>query len=203
MRVFVGCDPRQPVAPAVLAHSIAARSSKPVSITRLHLNQLPITRVGLTQFTYSRFLVPYLCNYEGTALFLDADMLVLGDIAELFELADGSAVQVVKNPQRFEWPSLMLFNNEKCQKLTPEYVQNDGKLFSLNWATEIGDLPPEWNHCVGYDPPKATKILHYTKGIPVWPQTQNCDFAEQWHMERRAMMSTCGFEELMGNSVHV
>ena len=36
-----------------------------------------------TEFTYTRFLVPYLCGYQGKAIFIDCDMLCLGDIAEL------------------------------------------------------------------------------------------------------------------------
>lgn len=204
MRVFIGVDPRQPIAYAVLQYSIIRRSSKPVQITPLVLNQLPITRVGLTQFTYSRFLVPWLCEYKGTALFLDADMLCLGDIAELFSLKDSSPVQVVKNPQRFEWPSLMLFDCEKCWKLIPDYVQNYDGLFSLDWGSPVGDLPSEWNFCVGYDRPKdLPNLVHYTQGIPVWPETESCDFAEEWHKERRSMMSTCSFQDLMGRSVHI
>lgn len=204
LKVFIGYDPRQPVAYSVLQHSIASRASEPVSIIRLQLSQLPMTRVGLTEFTYSRFLVPYLCKYQGTALFLDADMLVLDDITKLFDLADGSAVQVVKNAQKFEWPSLMLFNCERCKLLTPYAVQNmpTGEAFGFRWAPEIGDLPAEWNHCVSYDDPGPAKLVHYTQGIPVWPETKDCEYSEEWHNERKAMMGTVTWKELMGNSIH-
>ena len=188
----------------MLQHSISSRASSPVSITRLQLSQLPVAKKGLTEFTYSRFLVPFLCGYQGNALFLDADMLCLGDIAELFALADGSAVQVVKNEQHFEWSSLMLFNCEECQALTPytiEYLDTHD-LFSFKWAPKTGKLPAEWNHIVGYDKPKSAKLVHYTQGIPVWPETENCEYAEHWHNERRAMMGTVSWQELMGNSVH-
>ena len=74
LRVFIGYDDRQPVAYNVLQFSIATRSSRPVTITPLIINQLPIKRTGLTPFTFSRFLVPWLCDYQGTALFLDIDM---------------------------------------------------------------------------------------------------------------------------------
>lgn len=202
LRVFVGSDPRQPIAYSVLQHSISVRSSAPVSITRLQLDQLPLEREGLTQFTYSRFLVPYLSGYEGVSLFLDADMLCLGDIAELFEYANSPyPVHVVKNKERFEWSSLMLFNNEHCKVLTPEFVATDKKILSMRWAS-VGDLPESWNHCVGYDPPQDAQLIHYTQGIPVWPQTCNCEYAQEWHDERIAMMSTCSFEELMGPSRH-
>ena len=67
IRVFIGFDPRQPLAFNVCASSIVRAASKPVAITALTLKTLPIKRQGLTQFTYSRFLVPHLCNYEGRA----------------------------------------------------------------------------------------------------------------------------------------
>lgn len=204
LRVFIGYDPRQPIAYNVLCHSIWTRASVPVSITRLQLNQLPLTRKGLTEFTYSRFLVPYLCGYKGRALFLDADMLVRDDIADLFALGDDSDVQVVKNAEKFEWPSLMLFNCEKCWKLTPESVETSDNIFRMDEWSNVGELPKEWNHCVGYDGynPDA-KLIHYTQGVPVWPETQDCDFADEWHAERMHMMGTVSFDELMGHSVHV
>ena len=67
LNVFIGYDQRQPVAFQVAAHSIWKHASYPVAITRLQLNQLPIKKTGLTEFTYSRFLVPYLCQFQGTA----------------------------------------------------------------------------------------------------------------------------------------
>lgn len=204
MRVFIGYDPRQPVAYNVLQHSIIKRASKPVQITPLVLSQLPITRRGLTEFTYSRFMVPYLCNYEGIGLFLDADMLCMDDIAGLFDLADQNFdVMVVKNKMRFEWGSLMLFNNSKCKILTPEYVQTAPNPLSLKWSDSIGELPSEWNHCVGYDAPQKARLYHYTKGIPVWPETKECEYAQDWWDDFKTANSTVSHAELMGQSVHV
>jgi hypothetical protein len=200
MRIFIGFDPRQPIAFTVLQHSLYTRASRPLSITRLQLNQLPLKRVGLTEFTFSRFLVPYICGYEGRALFVDADMLCLSDICEIMAYADSSAVQVVKNKLRFEWPSVMLFNNAECTELTPEFIEREDP-FKMNWG-EVGELPPEWNHLVGYDAPQDAKLIHYTKGVPVWEETANCEYAKEWHDERRMMMGTCSYQELMGNSVH-
>jgi hypothetical protein len=204
VNVFIGCDSRQEVGPSVLAHSIVRRSRKPVSIHFLRLDQLPIKRQGLTQFTFSRYLPPWLMGYRGVSLFLDADMLCLGDISELFELSDSSYdVQVVKNEIRFEWPSLMLFRNEKCRFLTPEYIDApDSTPQSLEWASRIGDLPAEWNHCVGYDPPKPAKLIHYTQGLPCWLETTGCEYSEEWAAELDSMNSTVSWTELMGRSVH-
>lgn len=205
MRIFLGYDPRQPVAVQVLIRSIYDRSSRPVSITPLVLSQLPIKRVGLTEFTYSRYLCPFLCNYEGWSLFLDADMLLLDDISKLFDLAeDKYAVMVVKNTQlRFEWPSLMLFNNAKCQKLTPEYIDNPRTHpQSFEWAEEVGPLPEEWNHCIGYDKPKKAKLVHFTQGIPCFPETKDSEYRSEWNEDLKMCNGTVSWKEIMGNSVH-
>jgi len=206
MQVFIGLDPRQPIAVSVLAMSIWRRASKPVSITPLILNQLPITRKGLTEFTFSRYLVPWLCGFEGRALFLDADMVVTGDVCELDQYQDPNvSVGVVKGQKRFEWPSLMYFNCDRCTLLTPDWIENpNNNPFTLEWATDgIGSLPAEWNHCVGYDLPREdAKLLHFTMGLPIWPETSKSEKAEVWFQEHRVTNASVSYEELMGNSVH-
>ena len=204
MRVFIGADPRQQVGPQVLAHSIFWNSSKPVQISYLILAQLPIKRMGLTQFTFSRYLVPYLCNYEGVALFLDADMVVNADISELFALKDETAVQVMQEQARFEWPSMMLFDCAQCKDLTPEYIDDpQTSPQGLRWAPTIGKLPPEWNHCVGYAKPMENpKLIHYTKGIPIWDETRDCEHADKWWKHHELANSSVTYANLMGNSVH-
>ncbi len=89
LRVFIGFDKRQPVAFQVAAHSVWKNTDR-VSIERLTLEGIPgFKRTGLTEFTYSRFLVPWLCGFRGHAIFADAsDMLMLGDVAELDALFD-------------------------------------------------------------------------------------------------------------------
>ena len=88
----------------------------------------------------------------GPTIFLDADMLVLGDIQELQSFVNGQhSVYVRKSDNQFEWPSLMVFDNAKCQKLTTEYIEDQtSNPQSFEWAESVGDLPEEWNFCVGY-----------------------------------------------------
>ncbi len=203
LRVYVGYDPRQPLAYNVLQHSIVRQSSKPVSITPLILGQLPLKRRGLTEFTFSRFLVPYLSNYTGSSLFLDADMVVKGDIAELFDCVDQNAdVQVMQEQPQFEWASAMLFNNWRCKKLTPEFVEDaSNKMFDLAWAEKVGKFPKEWNHCVGYMEESEAKLYHYTQGIPCWEETKGVE-DQPWITEFKRMLYTVSWSALMGNSVH-
>jgi hypothetical protein len=205
LRVFIGYDPRQPLAYSVLQHSIVKNSSKPVAITPLILSQLPIKRRGLTEFTFSRFLVPWLCNFKGKAVFLDADMVVTGDIAELFsdEADDMSAVLVMQDQARFEWGSVMLFRCGSCLKLTPEFIDNEeNNLLDLSWAPYIGHLPAEWNHCAGYMKAKEAKLYHFTQGIPCWYETQGLSEDTIWHEAKKAATHTVPWRDLMGTSVH-
>ncbi len=220
IHVFIGFDRPETVAFHVLAHSIHARASEPVSVTPLMLSQLSgvLTRerhpLQSTDFSFSRFLVPHLCDYQGWALFMDCDMLVLDDMAELWKLRDDNyAVQVVKHdhvpkeetkflgqPQsKYEkknWSSVMLFNNAKCQALTPEYVDTASglELHRFQWLDSddlIGDIPHRWNQLVGYDettPTSEVSNLHYTIGGPYFDDYRTTDYADEWFQEKDAML---------------
>jgi len=203
-QIYVGVDRRQWLAYTVLQHSIYSRATKPVQVMPLILPQLPVTKIGLTDFTYSRYLVPWLCGFKGRSLFVDADFLCLTDINELFALFDANyAVQVVQSKFRFEWPSLMLFNNKACQDLTPEFInQPDTQPQALQWG-KVGQLPAEWNYLVGYDgPQQPAKMVHYTQGIPGFIEMQGTPYYDQWHQDLGAALGNCSWIELMGQSVH-
>lgn len=205
VNIFIGVDPRQPVAFTTLANSLTWHCKRAIAIHPLRLPTLPITRRGLTEFTFSRFLVPWLCDYRGSAIFMDADIIVTDDIGELLDCADATFdVQVMRRQPRFEWPSVMLFNNARCMKLTPEFIDNPANNpYDLSWAKTIGDLPDEWNFCVGYQDGRPAKLYHYTQGIPVWKETCG-NFAEDelWHDEYKRAVSSVEWKDLMGSSVH-
>ena len=206
LRVFIGWDHRQPISYTVLQQSIIEHATRPVQITPLVLDTLPIKRQGLTPFTFSRFLVPWLCDYRGDALFLDVDMLVRADLAELFELADPRyAVMVSKNELKFEWASAILFNCELCRQLTPEYVEMTPALHKIGWLKdeEIGDFPREWNHLVGYDKPREdARLVHFTQGIPFYTETRDTEYAEEWHQVLNRAVHSAPWFALMGQSIH-
>lgn len=218
IRVFIGFDAREVVAYSVLSHSILTRASMPVAIAPLMLSQLGAAfkrernPLQSTDFAFSRFLVPYLSGYEGWSLFMDCDMLMRRDVAQLWALRDDQyAVQVVKHdhvprettkflgqPQtaypKKNWSSVMLFNNAKCRALTPELVSTATglHLHRFEWLGSealIGALPPQWNHLVGYDPsdPQAA-LAHFTLGGPYFSAFEQCEFADEWRAERLAML---------------
>jgi lipopolysaccharide biosynthesis glycosyltransferase len=215
IRVFVGYDPSETVAFHVLAHSIMRHASQPVSVAGLVLHQLPMWRernpLQSTEFAFSRFLVPYLCDYKGSAIFMDCDMLCRADISELWAgLESGSAVAVVKHDYapsgeskflgkkqtaypRKNWTSVMVFDNTRCRALSPEYVNTASglELHQFKWIADdqIAELPREWNHLVGeYPPNPGAKLVHYTLGTPCFAKYRHCEFANEWHEEHRLML---------------
>jgi hypothetical protein len=209
LRVFVGFDERQWVSFSTLATSIFEMATRPVLISPLVLRTLPITRRGLTPFTFSRFLVPWLCNYQGAAIFMDADMLLASDITELEqEITDEFAVSVVRSLEQYEQTSFMLVNcaHPSHRKLTPEFIeQTDISLHSMEWVEEgeIGSLDPKWNQLVGYQDVDLTQgNIHYTMGIPAFPETSTSPGAELWLKHAKLGMSARPWDEIMGQSVH-
>ena len=209
-RIFIGYDERQAVSYTTLQHSILETASGPVSVTPLILSTLPITRRGLTPFTFSRFLVPWLCNFQGHALFLDADMFLVSDIYEMTQyFNDEHAISVVKSIAQFEQSSVMLFNNAhpKNAHLTPEYIQNtEGNLHGLCWLEEadIGEMNGKWNQLVGYQECRGTSgNIHFTMGVPAFPETSTSEFGQIWtDCAKRAIGVTQTWGEIMGPSVH-
>ena len=209
LRVFIGYDPRQAISYTVAASSFAlAANRKPVSITPIKIETVPFKRQGLTPFTFSRFLVPWMCNFKGYALFVDADVACLRDPAELFEEGyedPTKAVWVVNTTPQFERAAVMLFNcgHPDNAVLTPDYCETANGLHQIRWTENIGWLSDDWNHLVGYDKPaERPGIIHYTMGVPCHPQTSDCEHADLWWLVHKAMNSTRKWEEIMGNSVH-
>ena len=238
LRIFIGYDSREPVAYHVLSHSILARASGPVAITPLVQTQL--RHAGLyarernplesTEFSLTRFLVPYLSGYQGVSIFMDCDMLCQEDIYELVPTRGERAVWVAQHDylpkpglkmdgkrqtsyERKNWSSLMIFNNERCRFLTPDYVNiaSPLSLHRFHWLyctvcrersavgtsegcwhggdDEIGSIPLSWNWLVGeYEPNRTADILHYTLGGPWFPECVGCDHADLWLRERDLML---------------
>jgi lipopolysaccharide biosynthesis glycosyltransferase len=225
MKVFIGYDTREDIAYQVCKHSILSRRPD-VEINPLIQKELrdiglysrPIDKLSSTEFTFTRFLVPELCNFKGWALFMDCDMILQTDISELFKLADDRyavmCVQHEYNPKeetkmdgcqqtqypRKNWSSLMLINCEhpSNQNLTKELINNsqiDGKfLHRFSWLKDedIGELQPEWNWLVGwYKEPQdgIPKILHYTEGGPWFEKYRHCEYHQEWKTELYNMMN--------------
>lgn len=211
-RIFIGYDRDEPVALYALMHSLHERSSIPLQIAPLNRATLtevykrPRGQYDSTDFSVSRFLVPFLCDYKGWALYLDCDMLARRDVAELAAMCNIAnwykSVLVCKHDYvprdeikflghlqtkyaKKNWSSLMLFNNERCKKLTPEYVESCPglALHRFEWTTEeqVGSVPLEWNWLVGeYAYREDAKLVHFTRGGPYFAPFAECEYADEW-----------------------
>lgn len=229
MRVFIGYDPREDDAYRVCRESLIAHSSIELNVKPLksdilrrwklytrafhrqsgqmvdNIDGLPFS----TDFAFTRFMVPYLSNYRGWAIFCDCDFLFTGDIANLLPLLDESkAVMVVKHNHqpadgikmdgqaqsaypRKNWSSFIAWNcaHPSNRNASPHNVNTrTGQwLHGFSWLRdyEIGELPQTWNWLSGVskprdDPPVA---IHFTLGVPSLPGYENSPYADLWRDE--------------------
>ena len=211
--VFVGYDPREAIAYHTCVNSIIRNSSRPVAIVPVALNLFrdyaETHTDGSNHFIYTRFLVPYLMEYQGWAIFIDGDMIVRGDIAELWDLKQYTKdAMVVKHDYktrmkekylgspnedypRKNWSSVILWNCNaiRNRQLDPEFVQKSTGAFlhRFSWIDDsrLGELPPEWNWLPDeYGPNPDAKLLHYTLGTPCFDEFKHTPMNEHWHAER-------------------
>lgn len=207
-QVWIGYDERQPLGSQVMGHSIKRHATKPVLVGDLMINQLPISRTGATSFTYTRWLVPWLMGYEGIGIFCDEDMAVRGDIHELFdycETLEDWDVAVMKEQEPYEWPSVIVFNNERCKKLTPEFVEDEGNpMFGFGWTDKVASFPKAWNHCVGYapNPEPEAKLYHWTQGIPYWTEVRGLPEDDIWMEEFQTSIHSCEWVQIHRHTKH-
>jgi hypothetical protein len=185
----------------------------PVAIHPLHgpmLDGFDGQQDGTNAFIFSRYLVPFLQDYKGWAIFCDGDMILTDDIKHLWDLRDDRyAVMVVKhkyrtkvsrkyigtpienrniNYPRKNWSSVILFNcgHPSNKVITPGLVADAGGRFlhTFSWLNdwEIGSLPSEWNHLVGeYEPNPDAKLIHWTHGAPGFHNYMRVEGSWQWN----------------------
>jgi hypothetical protein len=169
VKIYCGFDQREAAGFHTFVQSVMDHASVPCAFIPLHkpmLENFDGQRDGTNAFIYSRFLVPYLENYRGWAIFADAcDMVVRDDIAKLWALREqfafNKAVAVVKHdyktkhPRKYigtpmeadnadyprkNWSSLMLFNcaHSANMRLTPEVVRDSPGSFlhRFQWLSD-------------------------------------------------------------------
>lgn len=224
LTVYIGWDSREPIAADVCKYSILANASIPVNIVYLKQNDLrkqgiytrPVDELGSTEFTFTRFLVPFLNQYSGWAIFVDCDFVFTDDIAKLLDQADEEkAVQVVQHDYtpkesvkmdgkeqhlypRKNWSSLILWNcghfSNTALSINNVNTYTGQYLHRFLWLhdSEIGGLSQEWNWLVGwYREPEDGKprAIHYTLGGPWFEDYQDCEYADVWNFYKNLMTS--------------
>ena len=216
LKVFIGWDSREDEAYKVARSSILRHNPNvevyPLKLYELKAASLyarPADTAGSTEFTISRFLAPALCYYEGYSLFMDCDVVATTDITKImdeadltktvncvqhdYESFDSSVITDVKmdgkvqsHYPRKNWSSVMLFNNAKCEMLTPGYVNSatPKELHRMEWANEdIGELHHRWNYLAGYYNDDDHSLIHWTDGGPWFENYRDCPLNEIWYNE--------------------
>lgn len=211
--VYIGHDENQQIAYDVCQFSIENKTSKPVKINSISSKTIieykrEVDPLASTTFTYARFFVPFVNNYNDVAIFCDCDFLFLDDINKLYNLYNETyAVQVVKHQYyppfkqtkmgnrvqtqypRKNWSSLILWNckHPKNKALTPTIINSASSKFlhRFEWLEdyEIGNLSYEWNWLVGATYPNhiTPKALHYTDGGPWLSGCEETEYSSVWN----------------------
>jgi len=217
MNIYVGYDSRsygQRLAYEVCKRSILDNSGRHVKVVPLILEDLrkadvfwrPNDPKQSTEFTYTRFLVPYLNGYQDYAVFCDSDFLWQCDINEVLDFIDeDKAVSCVQHSYqecrsstkmdglkqewypRKNWSSLMVFNcsHNHCSLLDLKAVNNQTPkyLHRMSWTETplIGSIPLEYNYLVGYyDSIDSPKAFHFTDGGPWHKDYVGVEYGEKW-----------------------
>lgn len=211
MHVFFGHEEKAEAGTTVFLKTLIDRAKKPLAIT-------PITRLstggfkeGTNAFTFRRFLVPWVLDYKGMAVFVDgADMLCRADINDILEhVSFNNAVSVVKHRyktkhrmkyrrtnmeapngdyDRKQWASVMVINcaHFAWRKVDPEFVLRTPAIDLLQFKfindDRIGELPVEWNWLADeHGSNPDAKIVHWTAGIPGFDYYRHAPMSDEWH----------------------
>jgi hypothetical protein len=223
-KIFIGWDPREETACRIAMASLIKHATVDLQIVPISLDTVKeyarpttvrkgklwdkISRAPMsTSHAIARFFVPYLCDFEGWAVFMDGDVLIRRDIAELFALADPLyPLQVVRHCYRPEeltkkdgdeqiayhrknWSSVILWNcgHAANKRLTPEMLNTQPGLYlhGFSWLhdDEIGELPGIWNMLI-----TEPALVHFTEGLPSLPGRERQPYADEWHTFKNELM---------------
>lgn len=179
IKIFIGTEPVQWLPTQVLKHSVIKRTKTPVEFVKMIGMKLNLKLKMYTGFSFYRFTIPEQCDFKGRAIYLDADMVCLSDINDLWEIDMDRkpALARVMDSEGFltscmllqcdelkhwkvkEWVALInagITNYQGCMEGRPNGMNHD----------DFGPLPEVWNHFDFYD--DTTKIIHYTN-VPTQP----------------------------------
>lgn len=227
LKIFIGFDHREQIASTIAEYSIRVRTKSELDIQ--FLNHRKLRAMGCfrrpwlidgktggftdiidakpfsTEFSHTRFLVPYLCGYKGWALFMDADMIFQSNIMKLFDLREERfAVMCVKhkhNPPenkikmdgrlqyqyyRKNWSSFVLWNcgHHLNKSVTPEFVNTSSgsDMHAFSWIADshmIGSLPSGYNYISGVSP----KLGYGENGKQMFPDVIHYTEGGPWFPE--------------------
>lgn len=212
VRVFIGSGEASLLERKTLAYTILKHTKSDVDIyvfngthNAIEKNDEPPVPAGMslrvkyknfTEFSNYRFLIPEVCNYQGRAIFLDSDMLCLGDIEELFNapMPDGTAILAKQEAYAGSgsWGlSVAVMDCSKCRfDLDPifdEIAAGDFTYTDLHQLSpkflekhpmKVGAIDPNWNSFDLWN--ENTKLIHYTNLLTQPWKFPGHPFGELW-----------------------
>lgn len=189
INIAIGTEPRTEIAKKVLEYSIIKNTSSKINFKYLmgedYTDRGPNNQG--TGFSLLRFKTPEIFEFKDYAIYLDADMLVLKDINELYDyrLKNNAVVWCKFNVEEAE-TSVMLFDCKKSkssiwsQEKIKKYLNSDDLkkyryVMKLKYLKEIKPISKYWNimdrtvssNIDDFASPEA-RLLHYTD-VPKQP----------------------------------
>ncbi|MEO8011305.1 MAG: glycosyltransferase [Dokdonella sp.] len=180
-RIFCGADRSQQLPFEVLSWSIRRHASLPVEIRMFDNGSAPTPadprHSAYTEFSFARFAIPALCGFEGKAVYIDSDMLVFGDIAELWRTPMQGARIAIEIGSRNQadhgkHAAVMLLDCARLDWHVDRIVGGLGMhydynaLMAIDPLLEPGDMQERiasgWNDLDHFDPAR-TRNLHFTE----------------------------------------
>lgn len=211
LNIYIGSDDRVLVARKVLEFSILRRSTTPVTLTPMEGKEWEYPTGGIpvgTGFSFRRWMIPKAAGWEGMAVYMDADQLVLSDVAELelrMKAPSVSPLSCTYQPIRPGQPvspqtSVMGIDCSKVKDLWAfdldsviEKARGWSKkqyddFMQASWAyPPPAKWPTAWNH-LDYYRPKVTRLLHYTRmNLQPWYNPKH-PHAGVWQIELRTAL---------------
>lgn len=189
IRIFVGTPANNEdlESQAVLEWSIRKHATEPVELTWMKASNDPksmwhgwLMRAWATPFSGFRWSIPEFCEFKGRAIYLDIDMIVMADIAELWQHQIEPAFCVAKNPSTF---CCSLWDCAAARRFLPpvKQIKTEFGLYArLRRNFPVGGIRTfengNWNCLDGESYRTLTdpdlKILHCT-AIPTQPQLRH------------------------------
>jgi len=186
-------------------HNAVEKNDEPPLLAPMSLR---VKYRNYTEFSLYRYLIPQLCGHRGRGIYLDSDMICLGDVGELFDLPmHGCDFLSIKAYDTGQWgPSVMLIDCERCSfdleqicdevdagKYTySEFTRLDDRFLAHHPLT-IGILDPNWNVFDRCD--KATKLIHYTNLMSQPWKFPGHPHGELWFQYFREALATGALKE--------
>lgn len=186
IRVYCGADRSQQLAFRVLADSIRRHTRREVEIHSIDNGDAPAVEdprhAPYTEFSFARFAIPELAGRRGRAIYLDSDMLVFHDIAELWSAPmDGAQVAIEVGSRsdpaqtahaRNRHAAVMLLDCAALDWDVADIVAGLGRRYDYNALMTLDPvlpagalreaIPRGWNELDRFDLVR-TRLLHFTE----------------------------------------